>query len=56
MGGTRVYFIETKKCLAVMIRDFHESSISEERQMLGIEPEERLMMNMLMRLWACGAD
>lgn len=42
--------------LVVMVTAFHESNISEGRQMRGIEPEERLMMNMLIRLLVCGAD
>lgn len=42
--------------LVMMVRACSESSTSEEKQMLGIEPEERLMMNMLMRLCAYGAD
>lgn len=42
--------------LVAMLRVCYESSISEERQMLGIEPEGRLMMNILMRLCAFGAD
>lgn len=34
----------------VMVRAFHDRSISEDRYMLGIVSTEKPMMNMLMRL------
>lgn len=35
-----------------VVRAFHDNSISEDTYMLGIEPAEWPIMNILMRLWA----